>query len=309
MMEMLLFNFFGAEVDPTEIREKYIPAIDKVIEHIVRDTIDYQFDLLRFRQENRREDDGELADAFELFEKLTDLSMAPRAAGKCAWARVDDKWADDDLRSNVKVFLAGALEATTSYAAWAVSHLARNSEYQNRVFQEVESVESFRTDAIDNAVNLQKVLRETLRLTPSLYFLPRRAVSDTWITLSDDSKMLLPAGTHILLDVWHSNRIQEYWGEGTTGFDAEGFTHNDGMPSTVPVVAKIICISDSVMGRGFVRANIWGNWRQRSSWGGLSNCSSLKRFRKRTSPRPGYQPNQRMVLWFDCGSGRSGIVY
>ena len=223
MMEMLLFNFFGAEVDPTEIREKYIPAIDKVIEHIVRDTIDYQFDLLRFRQENRREDDGELADAFELFEKLTDLSMAPRAAGKCAWARVDDKWADDDLRSNVKVFLAGALEATTSYAAWAVSHLARNSEYQTRVFQEVESVESFRTDAIDNAVNLQKVLRETLRLTPSLYFLPRRAVSDTWITLSDDSKMLLPAGTHILLDVWHSNRIQEYWGEGTTGFDAEEF--------------------------------------------------------------------------------------
>ena len=147
--------------------------------------------------------------------------MAPRAAGKCAWARVDDKWADDDLRSIVKVFLAGALEATTSYAAWAVSHLARNSEYQSRVFQEVESVESFRTDAIDNAVNLQKVLRETLRLTPSLYFLPRRAVSDTWITLSDDSKMLLPAGTHILLDVWHSNRIQEYWGEGTTGFDAE----------------------------------------------------------------------------------------
>ena len=35
--------------------------------------------------------------------------------------------------------------------------------------------------------------------------------------------MLLPAGTHILLDVWHSNRIQEYWGEGTTGFDAEEF--------------------------------------------------------------------------------------
>ena len=66
MMEMLLFNFFGAEVDPTEIREKYIPAIDKVIEHIVRDTIDYQFDLHRYRQENRREDDGELADAFEL---------------------------------------------------------------------------------------------------------------------------------------------------------------------------------------------------------------------------------------------------
>ena len=111
MMEMLLFNFFGAKVEPQDVREHYIPAIDKVIDYIVRDTIDQQFDFIRFRKRKEKRPDPELEEAFGLFEKLTDLSMAPRSEGACAWARVDTKWSDDDLRSNVKVFLAGALEA------------------------------------------------------------------------------------------------------------------------------------------------------------------------------------------------------
>ena len=149
--------------------------------------------------------------------------MAPRAEGACAWARVDKKWNDEDLRSNVKVFLAGALEATTSYAAWALSHLARNPEYQQRVFNEVRSIDSFEIAAMDQAQHLKNVLRETLRLTPSLYFLPRKAVTDTWITLSEGSKLLLPGGTHLLLDVWHSNRHQDFWGVEKTGYPADEF--------------------------------------------------------------------------------------
>jgi len=223
MMEMLLLNFFGAEVDPADIRHRYIPAIDKIIEHIVRDTIDYQFDFFRFRRKGRTRKDPELEEAFSVFEQLTDLSMAPRPAGVCAWARVDQKWADEDLRNNVKVFLAGALEATTSYAAWAISHLARNTHCQSRMFEEVRSIESYKTDAIDQAPWLKNVLRETLRLTPSLYFLPRRSVTDTWITLARGGRMFLPAGTHVLLDVWHANRVGEFWGESKTGYRADEF--------------------------------------------------------------------------------------
>ena len=223
MMEMLLFNFFGAKVEPQDVRERYIPAIDKIIEHIVRDTIDQQFEFNPFRKRKKNGCDPELECAFALFEQLTDLSMAARSEGACAWGRVDDKWNDEDLRSNVKVFLAGALEATTSYAAWAVSHLARNPECQQRVFNEVRSIDSFETAAIDEAQHLKNVLRETLRLTPSLYFLPRKAVTDTWITLSDGSRLLLPAGTHVLLDVWHANRQQDFWGVEKTGYPADEF--------------------------------------------------------------------------------------
>ncbi len=73
------------------------------------------------------------------------------------------------------------------------------------------------------AVTLNRVLEETLRLTPSLYFLPRRATVDTWIETTDHRKMLIPKGTHLRLDVWHVNRCEEFWGKAVTGYPAEAF--------------------------------------------------------------------------------------
>src|SRR5690606_37950914 len=49
-----------------------------------------------------------------------------RGSGAGLWMQFKSDAPDELLRSNVKVFLAGALEATTSYATWAISHLARN---------------------------------------------------------------------------------------------------------------------------------------------------------------------------------------
>lgn len=223
MMEMLLFNFFGAEIEPDEVRNKYIPAIDRVIEYIVRDTVEHRFRFNPFRKRPSEEESESLKSDFELFEKLTDLSIEPRSEGRCAWSRVDSQLKNEELRSNIKVFLAGALEATTSYASWAISHLARHPEYQQRLFQEVESIESFDVDVFKQAPSLKNALRETLRLTPSLYFLPRRAVTDTWVEVDADRKLFLPAGTHILLDVWHSNRVEEFWGMEKSGFYASDF--------------------------------------------------------------------------------------
>ena len=78
-------------------------------------------------------------------------------------------------------------------------------------------------DDFTGAPNLNLVLEETLRLTPALYFFPRRATQDTWVETSDHRKMMIPAGTHIRLDVWHSNRCEEFWGEAVTGYPADVF--------------------------------------------------------------------------------------
>ena len=64
---------------------------------------------------------------------------------------------------------------------------------------------------------------ETLRLTPALYFLPRRATVDTWIETADHRKMFMPKGTQLRLDVWHANRCEEFWGKAVTGYPAETF--------------------------------------------------------------------------------------
>jgi len=101
--------------------------------------------------------------------------------------------------------------------------LSRVPDVQEHVFAEVKSVDVYDPENLEQAVTLNRVLQETLRLTPSLYFLPRWTTVDTWIETSDGRKMFIPRHTHVVLDVWHANRCEDFWGEALTGFRAESF--------------------------------------------------------------------------------------
>jgi cytochrome P450 len=35
--------------------------------------------------------------------------------------------------------------------------------------------------------------------------------------------MFIPQGTHVILDVWHANRCEDFWGEKLTGYPADEF--------------------------------------------------------------------------------------
>jgi cytochrome P450 len=223
LLEMLVECFFGASIDYQELRERYVPALERVVDHIVRDTVTNRVgmsrDLLarfsrRYAQANRD---------FQAFDDLTDRVLAARSGGNGLWSKLRSEAPDDALRSNIKVFLAGALEATTSYATWAISHLARNDAWQEKVFREVGPMSDFSPDQLASARHLGAVLEETLRLTPSLYFLPRKATTTTRVEAADGRVLEIPAGTHILLDVWHANRHPDHWGEAVTGYAATAF--------------------------------------------------------------------------------------
>lgn len=223
MLEMLTNNFFGAEIPYEQIRNRYVPALERVIDFIVSDTVlnKLGLPLAVLPKFNRRI--AQAKEAFADFEQLTDLALAARAANKGHWKQFKSDAPDADLRGNVMVFLAGALEATTSYAAWAISHLARDPAAQEKVFQEVQHMDDYSPENLASAKYLGQVLDETLRLTPSLYFLPRRATADTWIETADGGKLWVPQGTHILLDVWHANRHEDHWGVAVSGYPALEF--------------------------------------------------------------------------------------
>ena len=223
MLEMLVNNFFGADVPYEQIRNRYVPALDRVIEFIVVDTVVNKFAVSLKRLPNFSRRIAEVKDAHAAFDELTDLTIAMRKEGKGLWRQFKSDAPDEALRSNIKVFLAGALEATTSYASWAISHLARNAATQEKVFDEVKDLDDYTPEYLANAKYLNHVLDETLRLTPSLYFFPRRATADTWIETTDGRKLLIPIGTHILLDVWHANRHEDHWGVAVTGHPAGEF--------------------------------------------------------------------------------------
>lgn len=226
MLELLVDCFFGASIDYQELREQYVPALERVIDHIVRDTVVNRLGLPRSLLARVSRRYAQANQDFESFEELTDRVLAARSSGRGLWRKLRSEAPDEALRSNIKVFLAGALEATTSYATWAISHLARNEEWQEKVFDEVGPIADFTPEQFAAASHLNSVLEETLRFTPSLYFLPRKATASIRVETSDGRGMEIPEGTHILLDVWHANRHADYWGEVATGYPADEFAPN-----------------------------------------------------------------------------------
>ncbi|MGH9896485.1 MAG: cytochrome P450, partial [bacterium] len=220
MLEMLVNNFFGGSVSYEELRERFVPALVQCIDHMVRDTIARRLraplDIITGRRRS-------LNRAKASFESLTDIALAGRAHGAGLWGEFKSDASNEALRSNIRVFLAGALEATTSFASWALSHLSRAPGVQDRVYEEVKTIDVYDPDNLAQAVTLNRVLEETLRLTPALYFLPRWTTVDTWIETADGRRMFIPRRTHVVLDVWHANRCEDFWGAALTGYSAEAF--------------------------------------------------------------------------------------
>lgn len=220
MLEMLVNNFFGASVAYDDLRERFVPAISRLIDFMVADTVLHPVRAF-FRGFVPKPAWRARAEAD--FEELTTLALSGRRTGAGMWKEFRSEAPDDELRSNVRVFLAGALEATTSFAGWAVVHLARAPELQERIFDEVRDMDVYDPDNLARAATLNRCLEETLRLTPALYFLPRRSVGETSVTTDDGRTLVLPPRTHVLLDVWHANRCEELWGVERTGHSADSF--------------------------------------------------------------------------------------
>jgi cytochrome P450 len=223
MLEMLVRNFFGADVSREEIRERFVPALERVIDDIVLDTVVNKFGVPLARVPNLTRRIARAKTARADFERLTDLALSGRRERLGQWGHFESDAPDESLRSNIRVFLAGALEATTSYASWALSHLSRNLAAQDRLYEEVNGIDAYTPEALRRATYLEQVLDETLRLTPALYFHPRRPTVDTWVETLSGERLLIPAGTHVLLDVWHANRHEDHWGVAVTGHPAEAF--------------------------------------------------------------------------------------
>ena len=214
MLEMLANNFFGAQIPSDLIRSRYVPAIERIIDRIVRDTV-----VSRLKMGFGSGRPGTKADN-AIYDELTDLVLEARHQGRGMWPKLKTDATDDQIRANVKVILAGALEATASYGGWTLTHLAHAPQYQQRIFEEVKDIRDYTPDALENAEFLRAAMEETLRLTPSLYFLPRKATADTTITTDDGRTMLIPKGTHILLDIWDHNRNERRFGVEQTGYSA-----------------------------------------------------------------------------------------
>src|SRR5688500_9561833 len=101
MLEMLMNNFFGGNVPYQELRERYVPALEMLIDHMIIDTVapfsNWALDRITGRSAILKR---KAAD----FETLTDIALSGRAKGLGLWSQFKSEATNDALRSNIRVF-------------------------------------------------------------------------------------------------------------------------------------------------------------------------------------------------------------
>ncbi|KAG2153235.1 cytochrome P450 [Suillus clintonianus] len=145
------------------------------------------------------------------------------------------KLTDAELLGQMNVMAFAGLDTTTSALARSVYLLAQHPRAQARLRSEVaDAMKSSRHleedgipsaelpfDVLMNLPFLDGVVKETLRLYPSLPLMIRTATKATTLPLhfparsrsgADTSVVTIPQGTHIIISILAANRHQEIWG-------------------------------------------------------------------------------------------------
>jgi cytochrome P450 len=222
MLTVLVNVLFGANLPPEELRTTYLPAIQNVIRYILWDTLLNQLRLPVFRIPAIAPGHAQLQRDRRTFEDLVSRVLAARDDSAGFWPLLTASGPEEALRSNVRVFLAGALEATASFIGWTISNLARHPDAQRRAYDEVAAQPELTPEARAACPFLQRTFEETLRLNGALYFLPRVAMRNTVLEVSAGT-LAVPGGTHVVLATYHANRCERHWGIARTGYPAAEF--------------------------------------------------------------------------------------
>eukprot|EP00257_Ricinus_communis_P027386 XP_025014800.1 cytochrome P450 76A1 isoform X2 [Ricinus communis] len=125
----------------------------------------------------------------------------------------------------LEIFFAGT-ETTSSTMEWAMTELLRCPESIKRVKEELKRVvgqkRKVEESDIDQLPYLQAVLKETMRLHPTLPLLiPRNSLEDT-----NFMGYLIPKDTQVFVNVWAIGRDPESW-QDPNSFKPERFLESD----------------------------------------------------------------------------------
>ncbi|KAM0734615.1 Cytochrome P450 4C1 [Formica fusca] len=118
---------------------------------------------------------------------------------------------DDELRAQVDTFMFEGHDATAVAITWTLFLLGNNLEHQEKVHEELEEV--FKDSKTPASVKellqlkyLERVIKETLRIFPSVPIITRKLAEDVKIgdyTLPKDATVMLEiALTHLNPEVW-----------------------------------------------------------------------------------------------------------
>jgi cytochrome P450 len=111
---------------------------------------------------------------------------------------------DRQLRDEVMTLFLAGHETTANALAWTWFLLAQNSEIENRLIHELNTVIGDRWPNVNDVPNLpytEAVLKESMRLYPPAYAFSRRVLADAEI-----GGYHVPAGSAVIMSQWVVHR-------------------------------------------------------------------------------------------------------
>ncbi|XP_032680148.1 cytochrome P450 4C1-like [Odontomachus brunneus] len=127
-------------------------------------------------------------------------------------ASQENHLSDLDIREEVDTFMFEGHDTTAMATCFTLLLLAEHKDIQNRVRDEVNTVmeqfeEKLTMPALQSLSYLERCLKESMRLYPSVHFIARDTGED--LKLRDSN--IIPAGTIVHLNIYSVHRDPNFW--------------------------------------------------------------------------------------------------
>eukprot|EP00160_Parvularia_atlantis_P021501 Unigene9349_Nuclearia_a/m.28533 Unigene9349_Nuclearia_a/g.28533 ORF Unigene9349_Nuclearia_a/g.28533 Unigene9349_Nuclearia_a/m.28533 type:complete len:505 (-) Unigene9349_Nuclearia_a:96-1610(-) len=130
---------------------------------------------------------------------------------------------DKELIDQVNTFIGAGHDTTGSSTVWCLQLLGHHQEVQQKLYEEIMEVvgdaEEVTLDHLGNMKYLEMVVKEGLRIYPSVPMYARELEMDVQV-----DEFLLKKGTIIAVHVLAMHRSKELWGPDADVFDPERWT-------------------------------------------------------------------------------------
>ncbi|KIJ28943.1 hypothetical protein M422DRAFT_235454 [Sphaerobolus stellatus SS14] len=175
------------------------------------------------------------------------------------------KLTNEELISQLIVFTLAAHQTTSTTLSWIFYELARHSEFQEKLRNEIKLFRNELGDKKPTASDLESqlphttaVIKETLRFHPHAAHILRWASKDGTIPLSEPIKMCngeltshvsLKAGQSVMISVTAYNRLKSLWGEDANVWNPDRFLGerlSDLPKNSLGVYANLLTFSSGV---------------------------------------------------------------
>ncbi|CAF1052148.1 unnamed protein product [Rotaria sordida] len=123
----------------------------------------------------------------------------------------------DKIYQETLAFIIAGHETTSNLMAWTLYNLACHPEVYRRCQNEIDSILN-NEDAIDSSTlsllnYTEAVLKESLRLYPSIPLLPRTAIKDNILVTSDGKHIRISKGTEVIVNLYTLHHSENHWSE------------------------------------------------------------------------------------------------